>query len=154
MTLSIWVDADACPKPAKEILYRAAKRTQTMVTLVANQALPVPQSPYIRAIQVSSGYDVADNYIVHHAQGMDLVITSDIPLAAELIPNKVKVITPRGDEFTTENIRQRLQMRDFMETLRSSGQHTGGPAAYDQTDRQNFANTLDKILSKAGTDNQ
>ena len=147
--MRIWVDADACPKPVKEILFRAAARVRVQTTLVANQSLPVPKSPYIRALQVGSGFDVADNFIVRELEPGDLVITADIPLAAEVVAKGALALNPRGEAYTRENIRQRLQMRDFMEEMRSSGQVSGGPPPYGQTERQAFANALDRILSQA-----
>ena len=128
----IWVDADACPKVIKEILYRVADRVSMAVTLVANQPLQVPGSRYIRAVQVGGGFDVADNYIVQQAEAGDLVITADIPLAAEVVAIGCLALNPRGDLYTEDNIRQRLNMRDFMDTLRSSGVDTGGPASLSQ----------------------
>jgi len=144
----IWVDADACPKVIKEILFRAADRASVPVTLVANQALQVPRSPHIRSIQVAAGFDVADNHIVQQAEEGDLVITADIPLAAEAIAKGCLALNPRGELYTAENIRQRLNMRDFMDTLRSSGVDTGGPAAFSQADRMAFANQLDRWLAR------
>ena len=144
----IWVDADACPKAIKEILYRAANRVGVSVTLVANQPLQVPRSRYIRSIRVAGGFDIADNHIVQHAEAGDLVITADIPLAAEVIAKGCLALNPRGELYTEDNIRQRLNMRDFMDTLRSSGVDTGGPAAFSQADRAAFANQLDRLLSK------
>ncbi|MCP4595070.1 YaiI/YqxD family protein [Neptuniibacter sp.] len=146
--MQIWVDADACPKVVKEILFRAAERKQVQVTLVANQYLATPPSPLIKAVQVEQGFDVADSYIVSKLAAGDLVVTQDIPLASEVIDQKGVAINPRGELYTPENIRQRLSMRDFMETLRSSGVDTGGPAAFSQTDRQTFANQLDRFLAK------
>jgi uncharacterized protein YaiI (UPF0178 family) len=143
----IWVDADACPKPIKEILYRAAERVGIKLVLVANQQLQVPPSAMIRSVQVAAGFDVADNYIKQQAQGGDLVITADIPLAAEVIDNGCLVLTPRGERYTEDNIRQRLTMRDFLDTLRGSGVDTGGPAAFSHADRQAFANQLDRLLA-------
>lgn len=145
----IWVDADACPNVIKEILFRAADRASVAVILVANQAIAVPPSPYIRTVQVSAGFDVADNYIVQQAEAGDLVITADIPLAAEAIEKGCTALNPRGELYTEENIRQRLNMRDFMETLRGSGIDTGGPPAFRQQDRMAFANQLDRFLAKA-----
>lgn len=147
--MHIWVDADACPAVIKEILYRAATRTQTPLTLVANQALRIPKSTLINAVQVAPGFDVADNYIVRLLTPGDLVITADIPLAAEVIEQQGIAINPRGTLYTTNNIKQRLAMRNFMEEMRSSGQVTGGPAPLNNSDRQAFANTLDRILAKA-----
>jgi uncharacterized protein YaiI (UPF0178 family) len=145
--MKIWVDADACPKPVKEILFRAATRAQVAVVLVANQYLTTPKSPWISAVQVSSGFDVADAYIVQAANPGDLVITADIPLAAEAVAKGVAVINPRGERYTSENVRQRLNMRDFMETMRSSGAVSDGPPPYNQQDRQAFANALDRFLA-------
>jgi uncharacterized protein len=145
----IWVDADACPKVIREILFKAAIRTQTRLTLVANQAIPTPASALIRAIQVKQGFDVADNEIVLRLQAGDLVVTQDIPLAAEVVEKKAVALNPRGELYTRENIRARLSMRDFMEGLRSSGIQTGGPPAISQKERQQFANELDRWLAKA-----
>ncbi|MBX2886836.1 MAG: YaiI/YqxD family protein [Granulosicoccus sp.] len=144
----MWVDADACPKVIKDILFKAAKRVAIQLTLVANQPIPVPRSAHIRTVQVASGFDVADNYIVQESKAGDLVITGDIPLASEVIDKGCTALNPRGELYTTENIRQRLNMRDFMDTLRGSGIDTGGPPALNQTDRRNFANQLDRILAK------
>ena len=143
----IWVDADACPKVIKEILFRAADRTQTQLTLIANQPLSVPGSRYIRAVQVGAGFDVADNHIVQQASAGDLVVTADIPLAAELVDKGCLALNPRGELYTSENIRQRLNMRDFMDTMRGSGMVTGGPPPISQSDRQAFANQLDSFLA-------
>ena len=143
----IWVDADACPKVVKEILYRAADRVGVTVILVANQALDVPGSPYIQSVQVPLGFDVADNHIAQSAAPGDLVITADIPLAAEVVAQGCMAINPRGELYTEENIRERLNMRDFMATLRSSGVETGGPSSFGQSDRQSFANQLDRFLA-------
>ena len=147
-TMQIWVDADACPRVIKEILFRAAERQSIKLTLVANQRLETPVSPHIRSVQVAAGFDLADNYIVNAAKAGDLVITADIPLAAESISRGCVVLDPRGELYTTENIRQRLSMRDFMDTLRTSGVETGGPAAHSQADRRTFANQLDRLLNK------
>ena len=143
----IWVDADACPKVVKEILYRAADRVGVTVIVVANQALDVPGSPYIQSVQVPLGFDVADNHIAQSAAPGDLVITADIPLAAEVVAQGCMAINPRGELYTEENIRERLNMRDFMATLRSSGVETGGPSSFGQSDRQSFANQLDRFLA-------
>ena len=148
--MQIWVDADACPKAVKQILFRAAERKEISVTLVANQFLATPPSPLIKSIQVEQGFDVADNYIVSKMDSGDLVITQDIPLAAEVIEKGGTALHPRGELFTKENIRQRLSMRDFMETLRNSGVDTGGPASFSPADKQQFANQLDRILAKIG----
>jgi len=147
--MHIWVDADACPRPVKEILFRAAERKQIPLTLVANQPLSTPPSKVIRSVQVGAGFDVADNHIVQHARAGDLVITADIPLAAEVVAQGCTAINPRGEPYTRENIRERLNMRDFMDSLRSSGVDTGGPATYGQKEKQAFANTLDRLLAQA-----
>ncbi|MDD1780234.1 YaiI/YqxD family protein [Enterovibrio sp. ZSDZ35] len=146
---TIWVDADACPTVIKEVLYRAADRTETPLVLVANQALRTPPSRFIRSVQVEKGFDIADNEIVRRVEAGDLVITADIPLASEVIEKSGVALNPRGELYTPENIRQRLNMRDFMDTLRSSGIQTGGPAAISQQDRQMFANELDKFLQRS-----
>jgi len=146
--MRIWVDADACPVVAKEILYRAAERTKVSIVLVANQALQMPTSSYVSSVQVSKGFDVADDEIVKRLTAGDLVITSDIPLAAEVIEKGGQALSPRGELYTAENIRGRLNMRDFLDTMRASGLETGGPAAYSQRDRQAFANRLDQLLTK------
>ncbi len=146
--MHIWVDADACPKVIKEILFRAAERKKVPVTLVANQYLATPPSPLINAVQVPQGFDVADNHIVEKMEVGDLVVTQDIPLASEVIDKKGVAINPRGELYTPENIKQRLSMRDFMETLRNSGVDTGGPGTFSQSDRQAFANQLDRFLAK------
>ncbi|MBL1321353.1 MAG: YaiI/YqxD family protein [Methylophaga sp.] len=146
--MKIWVDADACPTVIKEILFRAAIRTKISTTLVANHALRVPPSPYISFMQVTHGFDVADDEIVTRLNAGDLVVTADIPLAAEVIEKGGQALNPRGELYTFENIKARLTMRDFMDSLRSSGVNTGGPPALNQSDRQAFANQLDKILHK------
>lgn len=144
--MHIWVDADACPLAIKEILFRAATRTETMVTLVANQPIKVPPSRYISSLQVAAGFDVADNEIVRRCQANDLVITSDIPLASEVIEKGAIALSARGERYTSANIRAKLTMRDFMDTMRGSGLHTGGPPPLKQTDRKAFADQLDKWL--------
>ncbi len=146
--MKIWVDADACPVVIKEILFRAAERTGVQVTLVANQQINIPRSQYINFVHVGQGFDVADNEIVKRLEAGDLVVTSDIPLAAEVIEKGGCALSPRGELYTTSNIRARLNMRDFMESLRSSGIDTGGPATLNQNDRQSFANHLDTWLTK------
>ncbi|WP_440876882.1 YaiI/YqxD family protein [Thalassotalea sp. PLHSN55] len=146
--MNIWVDADACPVVIKEIIFRAAERTGTLTTLVANHAMRVPPSKHIKFIRVSSGFDVADNEIVKRSAANDLVITADIPLAAELVEKGCLALNPRGELYTESNIRARLNMRDFMDTLRSSGVETGGAPPLSQADRQAFANNLDKLLAK------
>jgi len=146
--MKIWVDADACPVVVKEILYRAAERTGLQLTLVANQPLRVPVSPFIKAVQVTAGFDVADNEIVRRVGHGDLVITADIPLAAEVIEKGALALNPRGELYSDQNIRDRLVMRDFMDTLRSSGIQTGGPPALSQADRKAFADQLDRLLAR------
>jgi uncharacterized protein YaiI (UPF0178 family) len=145
--MHIWVDADACPIVIKEILYRAAQRWQRSLTLVANQMLRTPPSPLIRAVQVPRGFDVADDYIVQHVSAGDLVITADIPLAAQVLDESALVLSPRGERYTADTIRERLSLRDMMEELRSVGVDTGGPAAFSQADRRTFANALDRLMA-------
>ena len=146
--MKIWVDADACPGAVKEILFRAANRAQVPLTLIANQMLRVPPSPWIRALQVPSGFDVADERIVQEADVGDLVVTADVPLAARVIAKGALVLEPRGDLLDKGNIQERLGMRNFMESLRSSGVETGGPAAFSSVDRQAFAKRLDGLLAR------
>mgnify|MGYP001765922503 CR=1 FL=1 len=148
--MKIWVDADACPVVIKEILFRVANRTQIVLTLVANQMLRVPPSPWIKALQVPGGFDVADQRIAAEVEAGDVVITADIPLAAQVIAKGATVIDPRGNLLTDANIQERLTMRNFMEGLRSSGIETGGPSAISSADRQQFANQLDRLLAKRG----
>ena len=146
--MQIWVDADACPVVIKDILYRGAQRWQCKVCLVANQALRTPPSPWIRAVQVQRGFDVADDYIVAQAQAGDIAITGDIPLAAQLVEKAVHVLSPRGERFTADTIRERLTMRNVMEELRGLGVEVGGPAALSQSDRKEFANAFDTLMQK------
>ena len=146
--MRLWVDADACPNAIKEILYRAAQRTSVELTLVANQPLRTPPSPYIRSIQVPSGFDVADNRIAELVEQGDLVITADIPLAATVIDKGGLALNPRGELYTEENIKERLAMRNLMDELRGMGEVTGGPAALGKKDRQAFANALDRLLAR------
>ena len=146
--MKIWIDADACPVVIRDILFRAAQRTGVQLTLVANQYLRVPPVANISMIQVAQGFDVADNEIVKRVGEGDLVITSDIPLAAEVIDKGAHALSPRGELYSTDNIRARLNMRDFMDTLRSSGVDTGGPPTLNQADRQAFANHLDTFLTR------
>ncbi len=146
--MHIWVDADACPNVIKEILFRAAERVQLSLTLVANRSLRTPPSKFIKSIQVASGFDVADNHIVQYLQAGDLVITADIPLAAEVIEKDGHALNPRGMLYTRDNIKERLAMRDLMDELRGSGIQTGGPNVLSQSDRQAFANQLDRFLAK------
>jgi len=148
MSLKIWVDADACPVVIKDILFKASERTKVEMTLVANHSMRIPPSRYITFLQVTQGFDVADNEIVQRIAVGDLVITGDIPLAAEVIENGGHALNPRGEMYTIDNIKQRLAMRDLMDSLRSSGVDTGGPAALNQADRQKFANSLDGFLTK------
>ena len=146
--MQIWVDADACPVVIKEIIFRAAERLQISTILVANQMLRTPPSRFIRAIQVASGFDVADAHIVEQLAAGDLVITADIPLASLVIGRGAVALNPRGELYTTTNIQEKLTMRNFMEELRGAGVETGGPAAFSQADRRAFANTLDRLLAK------
>ena len=146
--MKIWVDADACPKVIKEILFRAAKRAQVPLTLVANQSLRKPASQHIKSLQVAAGFDVADNEIVKLVASGDLVITADIPLAAQVVEKGAHALNPRGELYTPDNIKARLSLRDFMTQLRDGGQTTGGPAPLSQSDRQAFANHLDRLLAK------
>jgi uncharacterized protein YaiI (UPF0178 family) len=147
--MNIWVDADACPVVIKTILFKAAERTKLPLTLVANQAISHPPSRYITMLQVSAGFDVADDEIVKRVVKGDLVITADIPLAAEVMEKGAYALNPRGELYTQETIKTRLNMRDFMETMRSSGVQTGGPPPLNQADRQKFANNLDRLLLHA-----
>lgn len=146
--MKIWVDADACPVAIKEIIFRAAERTKTETILVANHSMRVPQSSFVRLQQVLKGFDVADNEIVNNVFSGDIVITGDIPLASDAIDKGAYVLSPRGEEFDEDNIKQRLNMRDFMDTLRSSGIETPGPSSLSQSDRQKFANALDRLLTR------
>ena len=146
--MKIWVDADACPVVIKEILFRAAQRTRISLTLVANQPVRVPPSPVIKMLQVAPGFDVADNEIVRRVEVGDLVVTSDIPLAAEVIGKGATALSPRGELHTRDNIRGRLNMRDFLDTMRASGLDTGGPPPLSQSDRKAFADHLDRWLTQ------
>ncbi len=147
--MKIWVDADACPVVVRDILFRAAARTGVALTLVANQPLDTPSSPNITTLQVPQGFDVADDEIVRRLAAGDLVITSDIPLAAEVIEKGGHALSPRGEMHTAENIRARLNMRDFLDTMRASAVDVGGgPAAFSQRDKQAFANNLDRFLTQ------
>ncbi|SHH94556.1 YaiI/YqxD family protein [Ferrimonas marina] len=145
---SLYVDADACPKVIREILYRAAERAKLPLILVANQSIATPPSAYIRSLRVPQGFDVADNEIVRRCEPGDLVITADIPLAAEVIEKGAQALNPRGELYTEHNIRARLNMRDFMDTMRASGVQTGGPPPLSATERQQFGNALDRYLAK------
>ncbi|SEI37202.1 hypothetical protein SAMN05421831_1012 [Allopseudospirillum japonicum] len=144
--MKIWVDADACPSVIRDILYKAAQRLKIHTIFVANQPIRLPQQAYLSQRQVSQGADVADTYIVDHLQAGDLVITQDLPLAADILALQAYALSPRGELFTQDNLGPRLNMRDFMETLRASGIHGGGPSSLSQSDRRNFANQLDKLL--------
>lgn len=146
--MPIWVDADACPKPVKEILFRAAERTGEQLTLVANHPMAVPRRPNVRLLQVSGGFDVADAEIMGRVAAGDLVVTADIPLAADVIARGAQALNPRGEMYSADTIRSILNMRDFMDTLRASGVQTGGPPALNQADRQAFANQLDGWLAR------
>jgi uncharacterized protein YaiI (UPF0178 family) len=146
--MPIWVDADACPRPVKEILFNAAERTGVLLTLVANHALALPRRPNIRMLQVAGGFDVADDEIAKRVAPDDLVITADIPLAADVIARGAHALNPRGELYSADTIRGLLTMRDFMDTMRSSGALTGGPPAYSPSDRQAFASELDRWLAK------
>ena len=148
--MTIWVDADACPKQIKAIMFRAAERTGISLCLIANQPMQVPLFKNITAVQVGQGFDVADEEIVRRAQQDDLVITSDISLADELITNGTQVLSPRGEMFSANSIKAKLNIRDFMDTMRSSGIYTGGPAQMSETDKREFANALDRYLASYG----
>ena len=147
--MKIWVDADACPAVIKDILFRAAERTGVEVTLVANQPVRIPRSRHVRMLQVGSGFDVTDDEIVKRVGAGDLVITGDIPLAAQVIEKGAHALDPRGELYTGDNIRARLTMRDFMDTLRASGIDTGGPPALSANDRKSFADQLDRLLTRS-----
>ena len=146
--MKIWVDADACPTAIKEILYRAAKRVGIPLILVANQLLRHPSSPLIRTVRVQRGFDAADAYITKRLQPGDVVITADIPLAAQVIDKGGEAINPRGEHYLPDNIKERLALRDFMEEMRATGEVTGGPGPLTQADRQTFANALDRLLAR------
>ena len=146
--MQIWVDADACPRVIKDILYRAAERKKVMMTLVANQPLRIPPSPYIKSMVVGAGFDVADDKIVELLNAGDLVITADIPLAAAAIEKAGHALNPRGQFYTTENIAERLAVRDMLDELRGAGVETGGPPPIGPNDKQTFANQLDRFLAK------
>jgi uncharacterized protein len=149
MAMRIWIDADASPRDVKDIVFRAAKRLELETVLVANQRIYVPPgNPFVTAIRVEGGADVADRYIVEHAERGDLAITADIPLAAGLVEAEVQVIDPRGEEFTAENVGERLSIRNFMDELRGTGVDTGGPAPYGNREKQAFASALDRLLTR------
>ena len=147
--MQIWVDADACPQPIKEILYRAAERAQVATTLVSNMALRTPPSPYLRTIRVPKGFDGADHRIVQEMQPGDLVVTADIPLAAEVIARGGHALDPRGELYSEDNVRERLAIRNLMQSLRASGELVGGPAPLNASDRNQFANHLDRLLARS-----
>ncbi|MCP5195740.1 MAG: YaiI/YqxD family protein [Gammaproteobacteria bacterium] len=146
--MHIWIDADACPGPVKDIVFRASRRVGVAVTLVANRPLTLPRSPLITAVHVGQGFDEADDYLARQAESGDLVITADIPLAARLVARDIAVLNPRGEAYSTENIQERLALRDLKEALRSAGAMTGGPAPYHNRDKQAFANSLDRWLAQ------
>ena len=148
--MRIWVDADACPVVIRDVLFRAAERAEVQLTLVANTVLRIPNSPYISFLKVSSGFDVADNEISKRLNTGDLVITNDIPLAAEVIGKGGHALSPRGEMYSTEDIKSRLSIRDFMDSLRASGVDTGGPSVLSRSDRKSFADNLDRFLTKHG----
>ncbi|WP_320005747.1 YaiI/YqxD family protein [Maridesulfovibrio sp.] len=147
--MQIWVDADACPKAVKEILFKTAVRRKVKLTLVANQYMNIPSSPFINMIKVGAGFDVADNEIVKLCQSGDLVITADIPLADKVVDKGATGLNPRGELYTEDNIKGILSMRNLMEELRSAGTVSGGPAAFSPKDKQNFTNQLDKFLTRS-----
>ncbi|WP_148253688.1 YaiI/YqxD family protein [Aidingimonas lacisalsi] len=145
---NLWVDADACPRAARDIIVRAAERTHTSTRFVANHQVPLPASRWVRSMTVASGFDAADHEIIDRLEAGDLVITSDLPLAMEALDKGARVMTTRGETLDQNNIRARVQMRDFMETLRASGEHTGGPKGYSDIDKREFANALDRWLAR------
>lgn len=144
----VWVDADACPRPVKEVLFRAADRRKVDVILVANASMAVPRSPRVSSLTVPHGFDAADDYIVEHSEAGDMVVTQDIPLAAQLVEKGVAVINPRGAELDGSNIGERLSVRNFMDEMRGAGVHTGGPSAFGERDKQAFANGFDRVLTR------
>ncbi len=146
--MKIWIDADACPKMVKEVIFKASFRLKIPVSLVANSYMTVPQGGLISSIQVDKGADIADFYIVENVSETDLVITADIPLAALIVEKGATAINPRGELYTEENVRERLSMRDFMKDLRDGGVNTGGPLAFGPKDKERFANSLNRILTK------
>jgi uncharacterized protein YaiI (UPF0178 family) len=146
--VKVWVDADACPQVVKDILFRAAERAQVMTTLVANAPLRVPPSAFIATVRVKHGFDVADHWILQQIEAGDLVITADIPLAAEVITRGARALDPRGELYSEDNVRERLAIRNLLQDLRSSGELIGGPAAFSHADRQRFANHLDRLLTR------
>lgn len=148
--MKLWIDADAAPRDVKEIVYRTARRLQLATVLVANQRLSAPlDHPYVSTVRVEGGPDVADKYIAEHAEPGDVAVTADIPLASRLVEKRVTVLDPRGQEYSEENVGERLAVRDFMDDLRGSGMLTGGPRPYGPKDRQSFAAALDRTLTRA-----
>ena len=147
--MRIWIDADACPRDVKDVVFRAAERKQLAVILVANKAMHIPRSALVTMVQVKGGPDVADDHIVAASAEGDLAITADIPLAARLVEKRVSVIDPRGEVYDEENVRERLSVRDFMAEVRDTGVLTGGPASYGPRDKLRFANALDRALMAA-----
>jgi len=147
--MKIWIDADAAPNDVKSIVARAALRLEIETALVANQRLQTPaNNPFVSSVRVEGGPDVADDHIAEYAEPGDLAITADIPLASRLVEKGVRTIDPRGTEYSKENIGERLSVRDFMEQLRSTGVETGGPPAWGQKDKQAFAATFDRMVTK------
>jgi uncharacterized protein YaiI (UPF0178 family) len=146
--VQIWVDADACPQAIKEILFRAAERAQVVTTLVANTLLRTPPSSFIRTVRVAPGFDVADHWIAQRVEPGDLVVTADIPLAAEVIARRAHALDPRGELYSEDNVRERLAVRNLMQELRATGELIGGPAPFGHADRQRFANHLDRLLTQ------
>jgi uncharacterized protein YaiI (UPF0178 family) len=146
--VKIWVDADACPRVIKEILFRAAERTRTEVKVVANSFMSVPRSPLVEFVQVSKGLDVADTHIAQNCEAGDVVVTADIPLAALVVPKGAHALNPRGELYTPSNIAERLSIRDFLQGMRDAGERTGGPPTFHDRDKQKFANSLDTLLRK------
>ena len=147
--MQIWVDADACPGVIREVIAKAAHKRAINTTFIANHSFSLPRSPYVRLYQVPSGFDEADKEIQRRVNEGDLVITADIPLASDVLEKAAEVLTPRGERYTENNIKQRLQMRDFMETMRSSGENTSGPSALRHSDRKHFSDQLDRLLTRA-----
>lgn len=148
MALQLWMDGDACPAVIKTILYRAAQRRELMLTVVANQRFSIPKSPWIQFVEVEAGFDVADSEIVDRIQAGDIVVTADIPLAAEVVAKNALALDPRGTLYSEKNISDRLQLRDMMAAIRDTGVETGGPPPFKAKDRQNFANQLDRLLTQ------
>lgn len=147
--MTIWIDGDACPRPVREIVFRAAERVEVEAVLVANRDVRVPRSRRIRAVRVPMGFDVADHHILREAAPRDIVVTADVPLAAALVVREVRVISPRGETFTEDNVGERLAVRDLLQGVRDAGGITGGPAPFGKADRQNLANALDRLLTAA-----